>query len=63
MRPNCEYLIPSLELPTDHASVLLARWNASTPVRDVRAIIAFNTTRDARKHWYVQAALIASSVF
>ena len=38
--------------------MLLASWTASTPVKGVRVIIAFNTTRDARKHWYVNTALI-----
>lgn len=35
-------------------SVPSARSIANAPVKDAEVIIAFNTMRDARKHWYVQ---------
>jgi hypothetical protein len=61
MWPNCEYktrLLLCLVSMAYNSSVLPVRWTANTPVKGVRVIIAFNTMRDARKHWYVKAALI-----
>ncbi|KAJ5143066.1 uncharacterized protein N7515_001853 [Penicillium bovifimosum] len=53
-----ERLERGISVDSDHGSVRLASWNASTHVKAVKGIIAFNITRDAQKHCATGAILV-----